>query len=43
LSETDIDEIKSQIIDKVDTASLEALNNKRFVEFPINLPGLINE
>ena len=42
LSETDINEIKSQIIDKVDTASLEALNNKRFAEFPINLPGLIN-
>lgn len=41
LSNTDIDEIKMQIIDKVDTESLEALNNKRFLEFPINLQGLI--
>lgn len=43
LSETDIDEIKNQIVDKVDTASLEALNNKRFAEFPLNLAGLITE
>lgn len=42
LSDTDINEIKSQIVDKVDMESLEALNNKRFFEFPINLQGLIN-
>ena len=42
LSETDIDNIKSQIIDKVDVESIEALNNKRFLEFPINLQGLLN-
>lgn len=42
LSDTDIDNIKSQIIDKVDIESLEALNNKRFLEFPINLQSLLN-
>lgn len=42
LNETDIEEIKSQIIDKVDTESLESLNNRRFIEFPINLQGLLN-
>ena len=42
LSDTDIDNIKSQIVDKVDLASLESLNNRRFLEFPINLQGLIN-
>lgn len=42
LNDTDIDYIKSQIIDKSDIESLEALNNKRFLEFPINLQGLIN-
>lgn len=42
LNDTDIEYVKSQIIDKVDMESLEALNNKRFLEFPINLSGLLN-
>lgn len=42
LSDTDIDNIKSQIVDKSDIESLESLNNKRFLEFPINLQGLLN-
>ena len=42
LSDIDIDNIRSQIIDKVDVESLQSLNNKRFLEFPINLQGLLN-
>lgn len=42
LNDTDIDGIKSQIVDKVDIDSLNALNNKRFLDFPINLQGLCN-
>ena len=42
LSENDISDIKSQIVDKIDIESLEALNNRRFLEFPINLQGLLN-
>lgn len=42
LSQTDIEEIKSQIIDKIDIESVEALNNKRFFEYPINLQMLLN-
>lgn len=42
LSDTDIEAVKSQIVDKVDLESLEALNNKRFLEMPINLQGLLN-
>lgn len=42
LSETDIDLIKSQIVDKVDIESLNSLNNKRFLDSPINLQGLCN-
>jgi hypothetical protein len=42
LSDTDIEGVKSQIVDKVDIESVEALNNKRFLEFPINIQGLIN-
>ena len=42
LSETDIEEIKSQIIDKIDIESVEALNNKRFFEYPINLQMLLD-
>jgi hypothetical protein len=42
LSDTDISNIKSQIIDKVDDTSLNALNNKRFLDYPINLPSLMN-
>ena len=41
LSDTDIDSIKSQIIDKIDIESVEALNNKRFFEYPINLQMLL--
>ena len=41
LSNSDVDNIKLQIIDKYDMVSLEALNNKRFLEFPINITGLI--
>lgn len=41
LNEIDIEGIKSQIVDKVDIPSLEALNNQRFLEFPINLQGLL--
>lgn len=42
LNEVDISEIQSQIVDKVDIPSLESLNNKRFLEFPINLQGLLD-
>lgn len=42
LTENDINDIKSQIVDKIDIESLEALNNRRFLEFPINLQGLLN-
>jgi len=42
LSDTDIEEIKSQMVDKMDVASMEALNNKRFLEFPIQLQNLLD-
>jgi len=41
LNETDFDFVCSQMIDRVDNASLEALNNQRFLDFPINLAGLL--
>ena len=41
LNDIDIEEIKSQIVDKADIASLESLNNQRFLDFPINLQGLL--
>jgi hypothetical protein len=41
LNETDKEEIKSQIIDRFDLKSLETINRERFIEFPINLPGLL--
>jgi hypothetical protein len=41
LNDIDYEDIKSQIIDKTDVSSLESLNNKRFLEFPINLQGLL--
>ena len=41
LSETDIDEIKNQIIDQLDQSSIVSLNNKRFLDYPINLQGLL--
>lgn len=42
LGESDIKKIKSQIVDKIDIKSVEALNNKRFIDYPINIQGLIN-
>lgn len=41
LNDIDIDSVKHQIVDKVDIESVEALNNKRFFNFPINLQSLI--
>lgn len=41
LSQIDKDYIKSQIIDKIDISSVEALNNQRFLLFPINLQSLL--
>lgn len=42
LSQVDIDYITNQIVDKIDIESVEALNNKRFLDYPINLQGLLN-
>lgn len=41
LNKADIDFIESQIVDKVDISSVEALNNKRFINSPINLSMLV--
>ena len=41
LSETDISQIKNQIVDRVDIKSIEELNNKRFFDYPINMAALI--
>lgn len=41
LTESDIDSIKLQLVNNIDISSLEALNNKRFLDFPINLQGLL--
>lgn len=41
LNDIDIESIKNQIIDKIDVESIEALNNKRFFQFPINLQSLV--
>jgi len=42
ITEIDKQNIRSQTtFDKVDNGSLEALNNKRFFEYPINLSGLL--
>lgn len=41
ITDADADNVKSQIVDKIDNASVESLNNKRFLEFPINLSALI--
>ena len=41
LNDIDKESIKNQIIDKFDMSSLEALNNRRFIESPINIPGLL--
>lgn len=36
ITETDRDNILNQIVDNIDTESLERLNNERFLEFPIS-------
>ena len=41
INQADIDDIKSQMIDKIDIESVEALNNKRFFNYPINITSLI--
>ena len=41
INDIDIEEIKKQIIDRIDTRSVEALNNKRFLDCPINLQYLL--
>lgn len=41
MSDADKEMIMEQIIDKTDLTSVEALNNQRFLEFPINLQNLI--
>ena len=41
LTDFDIENIKLQLVDKVDTSSIETLNNKRFLDFQINIPGLL--
>lgn len=41
INKINIEEVQAQIIDKIDIKSVEALNNKRFFDFPINLPYLI--
>ena len=40
LSEVDISAVKEQLVDKMDMVSVESLNNKRFLNYPINLTGL---
>lgn len=42
LNDTNTETVKTQIVDKIDLKSIEALNNKRFFQFPINLPYLID-
>lgn len=41
LTDADRSDIDLQCIDKVDIQSIEALNNQRFLDFPINLQGLL--
>lgn len=41
LNENDINSIKNQLINKVDERSINSLNNKRFLDFPINIEGLV--
>jgi hypothetical protein len=42
LADADIENLKNQMVDKSDYESLNALNNRRFLEFQINLPGLLS-
>jgi hypothetical protein len=42
LNDIDKENITGQVIDRTDPDSLEALNNKRFMDFQINLQGLLN-
>lgn len=41
INESDIENIRAQIKDKFDIKSVESLNNKRFLDFPINLQMLL--
>ena len=41
MTEADKSSLKDQIIDRVDFMSLQALNNKRFYDFPINISALL--
>lgn len=41
LSDVDKSLVYDQIIDKVDMQSLDALNNRRFLDYPINLQALV--
>lgn len=41
MTEADKQMVMEQIMDKTDLASVEALNNQRFLEFPINLQNLL--
>lgn len=41
ITEADVSVLKEQMVDKIDLVSVEALNNKRFLNYPINLTGLI--
>lgn len=43
LSDSDISGVESQIIDRSDMDSINALNNRRFLDFPINLSSLLQE
>jgi len=41
LNEVDISHIKDQLVERSDVPSLETLNNKRFLDSPINLSNLL--
>lgn len=41
LTEVDIEATQRQAIDRLDSESLDKLNNERFLEFPINIPALM--
>jgi hypothetical protein len=41
LSNGDREYVQTQLVDKIDVASLSSLNNRRFLEFPLNLQGLM--
>ena len=41
LTNGDREYVQTQLVDKIDVASLSSLNNRRFLEFPLNLQGLM--